>query len=94
MQVLQAKVEVSGMAWLPSHGRLIKINTGTSGQDGDISRFTLPPHTTKKRTTNLKTTTKKQNCQKIELYGNLKTKGLKKKKISHTGRRGGDEQLG
>ena len=29
---------------------------GTSGQDADISRYTVPPHTTKRRTTtNLKT---------------------------------------
>ena len=38
----------------------------------------LPPHTTKRRTTNLKTKYN-QNCQKIELYGNLTTKQWKKK---------------
>ena len=29
-------------------------NPGTSGQDGGVDRYTVPPHTTK-RTTNLKT---------------------------------------
>ena len=48
-----------------------------SGQDGGVSRYTLPPHTTK-RTTNLKTKNY-QNCQKIEPYGSLTTKELKKK---------------
>ena len=37
----------------------------------------LPPHTTKRRTTNLKTKYN-QNCQKIELHGTLTTKKLKK----------------
>ena len=51
----------------------------TSGEDGDIGRYTLPPHTTKRRTTtNLKTKTN-QNCQKIKLYGSQTTKELKKK---------------
>ena len=56
--------------------------TKASGQDGDIGRYTLLPHTTKRRTTtNLKTKTN-QNCQKIELYRNLTTKELKKKHSS------------
>ena len=38
----------------------------------------MPPHTSKRRTTNLKTKNNK-NCQKIELYGNPTTKELKKK---------------
>ena len=38
---------------------------------------TLPPHTTKRTTTNLKTKNN-QNCQKIELCGRLPTKKLKK----------------
>ena len=42
----------------------------------------MPPHTTKRRiTTNLKTKNN-QNCQKIELYGSLTTKELKKKQSS------------
>ena len=39
------------------------------------------PNTTKRRTTNLKTKNN-QNCQKIELYGSLTTKKLKKKHSS------------
>ena len=45
----------------------------TSSQDGGIGRYTLPPHTTKRTTTNLKTQNN-HNCQKIELYGSLTTK--------------------
>ena len=50
----------------------------TGSQDESIGRYTLPPHTSKRRTTNLKTKNNK-NCQKIELYGNPTTKELKKK---------------
>ena len=49
----------------------------TSGQDEGMGRYTVPPHTTKRRTTNLKTKYN-QNCQKIELHGTLTTKKLKK----------------
>ena len=52
----------------------------TSGQDGGIGTYTLPPRTTK-RATNLKTKNN-QNCQKIELYGSPTTKELKKKHLS------------
>ena len=52
---------------------------GTSGQDGVIGRHTLPPCTTKTRTTtNLRTKTN-QNCQKIKLYRSLTSKELQKK---------------
>ena len=53
----------------------------TSTQDGGIGRYTLPPRTTKRRTTtNLKTKKKKtQNCQKTEVYESRTTKELKKK---------------
>ena len=37
----------------------------------------MPPHTRKKKTTNLKTKNN-QNCQKIKLYGSLTTKDLKR----------------
>ena len=47
---------------------------GTSGQDRGIGRHTLPPHTTKKRTTTHLKTKNNQNCQKIVLYGSLTTK--------------------
>ena len=40
--------------------------TWTTGQDGDVGRYTLPSCTTKSRTTNLKAKNN-QNCQKIEL---------------------------
>ena len=61
----------------------------TPGQDGGISKCTVLPHTTKRRTiTDLKTKNN-QNSQKIELYGSPTTKELKK-----TCRRGGDGQLG
>ena len=49
----------------------------TYGQDGGIGRYTLPPHTTKRTTTNLKTKTN-QICQKIKLYESPTIKGLKK----------------
>ena len=38
----------------------------------------MPPHKTKRRTTNLKANIK-QNCQKIKLYGSPTNKELKKK---------------
>ena len=57
----------------------------------------MPPRTIKRRmTTNLKTK-KNQNCQKIELYGSLTTKELKKKHSSRlvrgaeTGSQGGED---
>ena len=49
----------------------------TSGQDGGVSRYILTPPTI----TNLKTKNN-QNFQKIELYGSLTTKELKKKHSS------------
>ena len=49
-------------------------NEQTSGQDGGVDRYTLPPCTTKRRTTK-----DNQTCQKIELYGSLTAKELKKK---------------
>ena len=68
------------------------------GQDKGIGRHTLPPCTAKRRmtTTNLKTKTN-QNCQKIELYGSLTTKELKKEQSSRpvggveTGSLGGED---
>ena len=54
---------------------------GTSGQDAGISRYTLTPRTTKRTITNLKTKNT-QNYQKIELYGSLTTKELKKRHSS------------
>ena len=52
----------------------------TSSQDGSVDKYTLPPCTTKRRTTtNLKTKKNNQNYKKIELYGSPTTKELKKK---------------
>ena len=63
----------------------------TSDQDGDIDRYTFPPHTTKRRiTTNLKTKNN-QNHQKIKLHGNPTTKELKKK---HSSRLVEEEEVG
>ena len=53
-----------------------------SGQEGDVSSCTLPPRTTKRRTTKILKTKNNQNCQKIELYGSLTTKELKNKHSS------------
>ena len=55
-----------------------KCKFGTSGKDEGIGRYTLPSHTTKRRTTDLRTKNN-QNCHKIELYGSSTTKELKKK---------------
>ena len=55
-----------------------KCKFGTSGKDEGIGRYTLPSHTTKTRTTDLRTKNN-QNCHKIELYGSSTTKELKKK---------------
>ena len=61
-------------------------------QDGGIGTYTLPPHTTKRRTiTNLKTKNN-QNCQKIELYRTVwTTKEIKKK---HSSRPVGGAEMG
>ena len=54
----------------------------TSGQDRGIGRYTLPPRTTKRRTTTNLKTKNNYNCQKVKLYGSLTTKELKKKHSS------------
>ena len=45
-------------------------------------RHTVPPRTTKRRTTTNLKTKNHQNCKKIKLYGSLTTKELKKKHSS------------
>ena len=52
----------------------------------------MPPRTTKRRTTTNLKTKNNQNRQKIELYGSLTTKEIKKKTFIQTSRRGGDGQ--
>ena len=54
-----------------------KLN-GISSQDGGVGRNTVPPRTTKRRTTTNLKTKNNQNCQKIKLYGGQTTKELKK----------------
>ena len=77
--------------------KLRKAKPETSGQDRSISRYTLPPHTTKRRTTTHLKTKNNQNCQKIKLYGSPTTKELKKKHSSRqvggvgTGGQGGED---
>ena len=69
----------------------------TSGQDGGVGRHTVPPRTTKRRTATNLSAKSNQNCQRIELYGSLITKQLKKKHSSRlvggvvTGSRGGED---
>ena len=69
-------------------GLLIHLKIGvfslswTSGQDRGIGRYTLPPSTTKRRTTTNLKTKNNQTCQKIELCGSPTTKELKKKHSS------------
>ena len=50
----------------------------------------MPPHTTKRTTTNFKTKNN-YNFQKIELYGSMTTKELKKK---HSSRLVGGAEMG
>ena len=75
------------------------IQRETSGQDGGIGRYTVPPHTTKRRTTTNLKTKSNQNYQKIELYGSLTIKELKNKHSSRllggveTGSQGGEDSL-
>ena len=68
-----------------------EILGGTSGQDGGIGKYTLPPCTTKRRTTTNLKTKNNQNCQEIKLYGNPTTKALNKK---HSSRLVGGAEMG
>ena len=61
-----------------------------SSQGGGVHRHTVLPRITKRSTTNLKTKNN-QNWQKIELYGSLTTKELKKK---HSHRLVGGAEMG
>ena len=62
-----------------------------SDEDRGIGRYTLPPHTTKRRTTKNLETKNNQNSKKIRLYGSPKTKELKKK---HSSRPVGGVEMG
>ena len=65
-----------------------------------MGRYSLLPHTTKRRTTTNLKTKNNQNFQKIKLYGSRTTKELKKKYSprqvggAEMGSWGGDGQLG
>ena len=69
----------------------INIRPGISGQDGGVGRHTVPPCTTKRKTTTNLKTKNNQNWQKIKLCGSLTTKELKKK---HSFRRVGGAETG
>ena len=66
----------------------------TSGQDGGVGRYTLPPCTTKQRTATHLKTKNNQNWQKIELVWKSNNQGVKEEPFIQTGRRGGDGQPG
>ena len=69
----------------------------TTGPGGGAGRYTVPPCTTKRRTTTHLKTKNNQNCQKIKLYESPTTKELKKKHFSRlvgevqTGSWGGED---
>ena len=79
-----------------SHVITVNIKSRNFWPNGDVGRYTLLPLTTKRLTTKLKTKNN-QNCQKIQLYGSLTTKELKKKHSSRLvggaerGSRGGED---
>ena len=66
--------------------------TGLLAKMEALGRYTLPPCTTKRRTTTNLKTTPNQNCQKIELY--KVQQGVKEETFIQTGRRDRDRQLG
>ena len=68
----------------------VTISHCQSCQDGGVGRYSLPPHTTKRRTTTLKTKNN-QNCQNIGLYGSPTTKEIKK---THSSRLVGGAEMG
>ena len=56
----------------------------TYGQDGGVGRYTVPPLTTKRATTNLKTKNN-QDCQKVKLWKS-DNQGVKEETFILTGR--------
>ena len=68
--------------------------TFTSSQDGGIGRHTVPPRTTKTRsTTNLKTKTQRELTENQTVWKS-DNQVIKEETFIQTGRRGGDGQLG
>ena len=83
------KIEVISNIFSDHNGIKLDINykekkkeIQTFSQDGGVGRYTLPPHTTKRRTTTNLETKNNPTCQKIELYGSLTIRELKKKHAS------------
>ena len=62
-----------------------------AGQDGDVGKHTLPPHTTTEKITTRLQNKYHQKHQKIELYGSLTTKDLNK---PHSSRWVGGAEMG
>ena len=73
-----------------AHGSEVIKVLFVRNEDGGAGGHTVPPHTTERTTTNLKTKNN-QNGQKIKLYGSLATKELKKK---HSSRLAGRAEMG
>ena len=74
----------------------LEILENTSGQHGGIGRYTLPPNTTKVRTTPSLKTRNNQNFQHVKLYRSLTARKLKKHSSrlvggAETGSRGGED---
>ena len=90
-------LSLASVLWTQCIVSYSKAHYRTSDQDGDIGRYTSPPHTNKRDNNKFKNKNN-QNCQKIELNGSLTTKELKKKHSSRLiggmERRGGDQQTG
>ena len=59
-----------------------ELKKGSSSQDGGVGGHTVLPCTTRRRTTTNFKIKNNQNYQKIELYGSVTTKELKKKHSS------------
>ena len=80
MKSIDYILELVNQKW--QHKHIVIEIWRTSGQNGGVGRYNLPPPTAKRRaTTNLKTKSN-QNSQKIELYGSPTTKELKTKHSS------------
>ena len=66
----------------------------TSGQDGCIGRHTVPPHTTKRRTTTNVKTKNQPELTENQTVWKPNNQGVKEETFTQTGRRGGDGQPG
>ena len=66
----------------------------TSGQDGGIGRHTVPPRTTKRRTTTHLKTKKQPKLIENRTVWKSDNQGVKEETLTQTSRRGGDGQLG